>query len=270
MGVGLYYNTNEGLRALGIRALGIFYSPTALLLYRSILYDVCMLDFIRPKIIPIILGIIFVNVLFLDYHMLFRSSQPLVQNINLSNGSQKSNTQPSDTEESQEVQNQASTTNTCAVSCLDAIKSATASLKLAPPVVVTQAPSQTTTQSSGPQEYFIPFGAGSGASQGTYTSLPALSAYVNTSNYSSISTVTFEVSAQIPNGNQSISIQLYDVTDGYAIPNSQVTMSGGTPQLLISPNITLPTGNKLYQVQINTQLNSAITIDQARLHITTQ
>lgn len=234
-----------------------------------------MLDFIRPKIIPFLIGVLFVNIAFLDYHILFRANTPLVQNINLSNPSNPGSTANPSGQESQTVQTEPGQTktadNTCAPSCLDAIKAATASLKLNPTIIITQVPAQTTTttQSSGPQEYFIPFGAGSGTSQGTYTTLPALSAYVNTSNYSSISTVTFEVSAQIPNGNQSISIQLYNSTDGYAIPNSQVTMSGGTPQLLISPNITLPAGNKLYQVQINTQLNSSITIDQARLHITT-
>lgn len=234
-----------------------------------------MIDFIKPKIIPFLIGVLFVNVLFLDYHIFFKLSRPFVQNINLSNPSNAGTTANPNGENNLSVQTEPSQTisanNTCAPSCLDAIKQATASLKLNPTVIITQTPAQptTTTQSSGPQEYFIPFGAASGASQGTYTTLPALSAYVNTSNYTNISTVTFEVSANIPNGNQTISIQLYNATDGYAIANSQVTMSGGTPQLLISPNLILPTGNKLYQVQINTQLNASINIDQARLHITT-
>lgn len=234
-----------------------------------------MLDFIRPKIIPFLIGVLFVNVGFLDYHLLFKLNKPVVQNINLSNLSNQGTTANPDGEDNQSLQTEPGQTitanNTCAPSCLDAIKAATESLKLNPTVIITQTPAQSgsTTQSSGPQEYFIPFGAANGASQGTYTTLPALSAYVNTSNYTNISTVTFEVSANIPNGNQTIYVQLYNATDGYAIPNSQVTMSGGTPQLLISPNITLPTGNKLYQVQINTQLNASINIDQARLHITT-
>lgn len=233
-----------------------------------------MWDFLRPKIIPILFGFIFVNLVVLNFFVFIRpTNKSLVQNINLSNSPSNAGTtqNPNGQEVVTEPGQTASEANTCAPSCLDAIKAATASLKLNPTVIITQVPAQTTTttQSSGPQEYFIPFGAAAGSSQGTYATLPALSAYVNTNNYSSIATVTFEVSAQIPNGNQSISIQLYNATDGYAIPNSQVSMSGGTPQLLVSPNITLPSGNKLYQVQINTQLNSSINIDQARLHITT-
>lgn len=225
-------------------------------------------DSLKSNLIYIFLGILALNVAVLDYMFFFSKPKNIVQNINLStpqaNTTNPSQIQTTASNNSQPVAAAVSCPNTC----MAAIKTATESLKLTQTVVNTTT-TQPSSAVSAAQEYFIPFGSGSGASQGTYSTLPALSAYVNTSLYTSISTITFEVSATIPNGNQSASIQLYNATGGYAIPNSQVTISGGTPQLLISPNITLPAGNNLYQVQINTQLNSPITIDQARLHITT-
>ncbi len=225
-------------------------------------------DSLKSNLIYVFLGILALNVIVLDYMVFFGKPKNVVQNINLSNP-QANNTSPS------QIQTTASNNSqpvaaavSCPNSCMAAIKTATESLKLTQ-TVVNNTTTQPATVASAPQEYFIPFGTASGASQGSYTTLSALQAYVNTSLYQNVQSITFEVSATIPNGNQSISIQLYNATGGYAIPNSQVTMSGGTPQLLISPNITLPSGNNLYQVQINTQLNSSITIDQARLHITT-
>ncbi len=225
---------------------------------------------LKTNLIYVFLGILALNVAILDYMVFFGSPRGIVQNINVGNKTASSMPQTSTT--SQTTASQNGTTQqfaaSCPNACLAVIKTATESMKLTQ-TVVNNTTTQSAAVSSTPQEYFIPFGATSGVSQGSYTTLPALQAYINTSLYQNIQSITLEVSATIPNGNQSISIQLYNATDGYAITNSQVTMSGGTPQLLISPNLTLPTGNKLYQVQINTQLNSSITIDQARLHITT-
>lgn len=225
---------------------------------------------LKANLIYVFLGILALNVAILDYMVFFESPRGIVQNINI--GNKAASAQPQKLTASQTTASQNGNTqqvaDSCPNACLAAIKTATESMKLTQTVV-----NNTTTQPaaavSSPQEYFIPFGAASGVSQGSYATLPALQAYVNTNLYQNVQSITFEVSATIPNGNQSISIQLYNATGGYAIPNSQVTMSGGTPQLLISPNLTLPAGNNLYQVQINTQLNSSITIDQARLHITT-
>jgi uncharacterized membrane protein len=225
------------------------------------------------NLIYVLVGILVVNILVLDYFTFLTGPKNIVQNIQLGNNSAPSSDSAQEASQNtgtdsagKRIQTTDSASNSCPAACQTAIKNAIASIT---PVVVTTAPAQQTTSSGGAQEFFVPFGAASGASQGTYATLPALQAYVNMSQYSGVQTVTFEVSMTIPNGNQTAYVQLYNSTDGYAIPNSQMTMSGGTPQLLISPNLTLPAGNKLYQVQINTQLNSSINIDQARLHITT-
>lgn len=233
-----------------------------------------LLNSVKANLVYIILGVLAVNVLVLDYFTFFTKPKSFRQIITVTNPATGTTTTTqtvpvieagsTSTAPSQAAQ-PVTAVDMCPNTCMTAIKTATASLTL------TQQVTNNTTQqvSGGAQEFFVPFGAGSGQSQGTYTTLGSLQAYVNMSQYTGVQTVTFEVSATIPNGNQSISVQLYNATDGYAIPNSQLTMSGGAPQLLISPNITLPSGNKLYQVQVNTQLNSPVTIDQARLHITT-
>lgn len=225
---------------------------------------------LKPNLIYVFLGILALNIGILDYVTFFTPPKSYRQVINLTTPGSTTTTTSVTTPSGETTQVAAvpNSADLCPNACLTAINTATASLKLTQ-TVVNNNTTQSAPASSAPQEYFIPFGAGSAASQGSYSTVQSLQAYVNTNLYPNIATVTFEVSATIPNGNQSISLQLYDATDGYAIPNSQVNMSGGTPQLLISPNLTLPAGNKLYQVQVNTQLNSAITIDQARLHITT-
>lgn len=253
------------------RSVSLTLCPSPRLVYY---YFMGILSSIKTNLVFIILGILALNILALDYFTFFTKPRSYRQIINVTNPSTGKTTTTTVNSIPDAAVNEtpitaqtqpAANSDMCPNTCLSAIKTATSSLQL------TQQVTNNTTQqvSGGAQEFFVPFGAGSGASQGTYATLGSLQAYVNMSQYTGVQTVTFEVSATIPNGNQSISIQLYDATDGYAIPNSQVTMSGGTPQLLISPNLTLPAGNKLYQVQVNTQLNSSITIDQARLHITT-
>jgi hypothetical protein len=216
------------------------------------------------NLIYILVGVLVLNVLVLDYFVFIKKPNNIVQNIKLGDTFTIPASQSSQTVQVVPV---TQGNDMCPNTCLAAIKTATESLNLTQEIVNNTTTNQTV--SGGAQEFFIPFGSASGASQSTYTTLGALQSYVNISQYSGVQTITFEVSMTIPNGNQMASAQLYNATDGYAIANSQVTMSGGTPQLLISPNITLPSGNKLYQVQINTQLNSPINIDQARLHITT-
>lgn len=219
----------------------------------------------RENLIYIILGVIFLNMLILDYFIFATRPKQIVQNISVG-ATQTETTGTASAGQAQVVQGapqQVMVADVCPNTCMTAIKTATSSLKLTQNVVN----NNTTTQqvSSGASEYFVPFGAASGTSQGSYTTLPALQAYVNMSNYTNVESVVFEISLS---GNGITSAQLYNATDGYVIPNSQVSTPGGSPQFLISSPLTLPAGNKLYQVQIQTQLSSPATVDQARLHIT--
>ncbi len=130
------------------------------------------------------------------------------------------------------------------------------------PVIIYQPAPATNTV----KEYFVPFGGGQAAST-SWANVPGLQAYVDSSNYPNIKQVVFEASVQIPTGNQTASVQLFNQTAGHPVWFSQVSLSGGTPQFLISQPITLDNGNNLYQVQMTTQLGFQTIITQARLHI---
>lgn len=150
----------------------------------------------------------------------------------------------------------------CPVACMDQIAIATSSIPLKTP--------KTTSVISAPtsKEFYIPFGSGQSSANG-YTDVPGIQAYIDTTQYSSLKTVTFEAAIHIPTGNEFAQARLYNVTAQHPVWNSDVYISGGTPQLLVSQPITLDSGNNLYQVQMTTQLQSPAILDSARVHILT-
>ncbi|OGG11843.1 hypothetical protein A2Z00_01540 [Candidatus Gottesmanbacteria bacterium RBG_13_45_10] len=158
----------------------------------------------------------------------------------------------------------------CPQSCLAAIAQATASSQIKP---LTGTPSSAPVPS--PQqavarvkEFFIPLGSGSSTSD-EWADIPGLQASIETRNYPSIKTVTFEASIRIPTGNEIAYVRLYNKTDGHPVWFSDVSLEGGTGALVTSQAITLDSGNKLYQVQMKTTLKYEAFVDQTRLHITT-
>lgn len=151
-------------------------------------------------------------------------------------------------------------TKTCVPKLYDAIYQATASQKLQTGV----AP-QTLT---GSEEYYITLGTGTSSSD-TWSDVGGVSAYVDSSKYKNIKTVTFEASVVIPTGNQTAYVQLYNATAKHPVWFSQVSLQGGQPQLLISKPITLDPGSNLYQVQMMTQLKYPAVLTQSRIHIVT-
>lgn len=157
----------------------------------------------------------------------------------------------------------------CPQSCVTQIYEATASYK---PI---SQPTSTTTSKSGPvstskvKEFFVPFGSGS-SSAGDWQDVLALQSYIDSANYEDIKSVVFEASVHVPTGNQTAGVRLFNVTDKHPVWSSEVLFNGGgTPQFLISKPITLDQGNKLYQVQMKTQLQFQAILDQARIHIIT-
>lgn len=162
----------------------------------------------------------------------------------------------------------------CPQSCISQINQVLASTK---PVVLsptaTPAPviSQPSLQNSASQakEYYVPFGSGSGSSA-DWQDVPGLSASVNSNSYGSIKNITFEASLHIPTGNETASVRLYNATDGHPVWNSELNFNGNTNSvLLVSPSVSLDSGNKTYKVQLKTQLQYSAVLDQSRLHITT-
>lgn len=149
----------------------------------------------------------------------------------------------------------------CSTDCINKINEATASLQM-----TNTTNYQVTT--SGVREYFIPLG--SGVNTGTdWTDVAGIKAYIDPSSYGKIKSIVFEAAIHIPTGNGIVWVRLINVRDKTVIYNSEVSMSGGTPQLLFSGPLLLPSGNKLYQVQMKNQLPVQSNLDSARIHITT-
>ena len=157
----------------------------------------------------------------------------------------------------------------CPQSCVDKILEASASYK---PVSQSSsaASKEITSTSKGVKEFFISFGSGSNSSS-DWEDVLALQSYIDSANYEDIKSVTFEASVHVPTGNQTASVRLFNVTDKHPVWSSEVLFNGGgTAQFLVSKPITLDKGNKLYQVQMKTQLKFQAILDQARIHIITK
>ncbi|MBI5122836.1 hypothetical protein HZA75_03170 [Candidatus Roizmanbacteria bacterium] len=221
------------------------------------------------KIILVAIVIIFLNLLYLDWKVLVANTNKPPQKTEATQVQQvtpetptKSTPVASTPTLTTSIAPQTQNNNTCSPGCLAAIKQATAG---------TGGTTTTPTQivSSGVKEFYIPFGSGSTSST-DWQNVSGLQAYVDTGNYNSIKTVTFEASVHVPTGNETVNIRLFNVTDGHPVWYSDVFFNGGTnSQLLISQPITLDPGNKLYQVQMKAQLTFPAILDQARLHILT-
>lgn len=152
----------------------------------------------------------------------------------------------------------------CDTSCVNtlyqAIKNATASSS------VVRSEIKTLNTDSGEKEYYISFGSGNNAAA-DWVDVPGLQAYIDTTKYNGIKSARFEASIFIVNGNQKAYARLYNVTDQHPVWFSEVSLEGGQPKLLISDPISLDAGNKLYQIQMKTQLQSPTNLLQSRVHI---
>ncbi len=118
------------------------------------------------------------------------------------------------------------------------------------------------------KEYYVPLGSGTNTTD-EWTDVSGASAYINTTSYSKIKQAMFEATVAIPTGAQRVWVRLYNATDKHPVWYSEMTADGSAPQLLTSPTITLDPGNKLYQVQMKTQLKILTNLSQSRIKIIT-
>lgn len=143
------------------------------------------------------------------------------------------------------------TTDTCPQACITRIN---------------QISGKTTTSTT--KEYYIPLGSGTNSTD-EWTDVSGASAYINTASYGKIKQATFEATVAIPTGAQRVWVRLYNATDKHPVWYSEMTADGSAPQLLTSSSITLDPGNKLYQVQMKTQLKILTNLSQSRVKIIT-
>lgn len=143
------------------------------------------------------------------------------------------------------------TTDTCPQACITRINQ------------VTGKPATSTTK-----EYYVPLGSGTNSTD-EWTDVSGASASINTASYGKINQATFEATVGVPTGAQRVWVRLFNTTDKHPVWYSEMIADGSAPQLLTSPSITLDPGNKLYQVQMKTQLKILTNLSQSRIKIIT-
>lgn len=215
----------------------------------------------RERIIILILFLIFLNLIYLDF-MIFRvSSVKTIEKI-----ISAPLTPPNITQDD----------NFCSTACISKINDLAVSLNkptltptLTPVPTKSQTNSNSSSNSSAVKEYYVPFGSGSGNSF-DWQDIAGLQASIDKSSYPNIKSAVFEVSLHVPTGNQTANVRLYNTTDGHPVWNSELAFNGNSSSVFMtSQAISLDSGNKLYKVQMKTQLQYSAIIDQSRIHITT-
>lgn len=120
------------------------------------------------------------------------------------------------------------------------------------------------------KNYYINLGTGTNQS----TDWADVAGTINTFDiaaYNNIREVHLETQTNVPTANGTISVRLFNKTDGYAVWNSDRTVQAeASGSLLISQNIIYDVGPRMYQVQMKSQLNVPANLVQARLHIVAQ
>ncbi len=124
------------------------------------------------------------------------------------------------------------------------------------------------TASTSVKEYYVPLGSGTNAND-DWTDVAGASAYVDTRAYGKLKKVTFEATVAQPTSSQKAWIRLFNSTDKHPVWYSEVSTENAGPVTLISSPITLDAGDKLYQVQMKSQLKGLLNLTQSRIHITT-
>lgn len=210
-------------------------------------------------ILPLGFLLIFINLLVIDFQLLRNSNSVEVQSI----------TQTITPEPTLPINANANCNANC-IAQIEAAVEANKSSQTPTPIQSgpTSGPQQMPNTQEGAKEFYIQFGGGLNTS-GDWQDVPGLQSYIDSTSYPDIKTVDFEASVHLPTTNETVDVRLFDVTDQHPVWLSDVTYNGdGTPKLLISQPLTLDTGNKLYQVQMKTQLQAPASLDQSRIHIT--
>lgn len=210
---------------------------------------------IGPYTLSVLFLLLFVNSVILDVYFFLNATKKETAKLS-----------PQQAEIPKSIQNQVATQaipDFCPNACtnqIDALKSTVDTIK--------QASTTQVITTSASKEYFVAFGGGSNSTD-DWTDVSGLTASINSTAYGSIKEVRFEASVYIPTGNETAYVRLFNKTDQHPVWFSEVSLSGGTPQLLISDPITLDSGQKTYQVQMKTTLKFQAVLSQARVHITT-
>jgi len=116
-------------------------------------------------------------------------------------------------------------------------------------------------------EYYISLGSGSTKSS-VWQDIAGAEAVIDTANYPTIKSVTFEVFLRIPTANGTVYAKLYNVTDKHDVWFSEV-ISEGPILTKKEASITLEPGTKTYRVMGLSTLKYDANIENARIRILT-
>lgn len=223
-------------------------------------------------LIIVLLGLL-VNIVFL-YFLFFRLREDLQKTISesLKLVRQEFATISSNSEVplSEEVATDSSFPQTigCASSCMieiDSLKKAIAAITPAADSLNSSGLSASLNEPLA-KEFIIPFGSGKTQAK-DWEDTAGLNAYIDSTNYQRIKSVKFEAAMRIPTANGTVFARLFNKTDGHPVWYSEVSVEGNTSALKQSQNISLDSGNKLYQVQMKTTLGYESLLDSSRIKI---
>ncbi len=125
------------------------------------------------------------------------------------------------------------------------------------------------TTSGNPREYYIPLGSGT-TSKSDWDNITATETIINPASYGTIKEAYFVASLRNPTQNGQTEARLFNVTDNYPLWGTHVVMNGPLSQTINSDKITLPSGNKLYRVQLKSTMSYPVYLDNAKIRIITE
>jgi len=162
-------------------------------------------------------------------------------------------------------------TYSCPIDCLSAIKEATQNIALRTGIAGTNQYNEINLKitSGNPKEYYIPLGSGV-TSKSDWDDITATETIINPDNYGAIKEAYFVASLRNPTQNGQTEARLYNVTDNYPLWGSHVVMNGPLSQTINSDKIALPSGNKLYRVQLKSTMSYPVYLDNAKIRIITE
>ena len=151
-------------------------------------------------------------------------------------------------------------TMNCSPACLQAIETATASIKLP------TAEKEIQNKAVATKEIFVPLGSGS-TKNTSWVNIGGIETYIDTSKYTKIKEANFEAALRIPTANGKAYARLYNVNDDHPVWNSEVWVEGQAGNMVRSEKISFASGNRLYRVQLYSSLGYEVFLDNARIRI---
>ena len=100
--------------------------------------------------------------------------------------------------------------------------------------------------------FYIPL-SGTGSSKSLdWVNIPTTETRIDWAEYSGEKTITWDAYARVFQGNGKVFIRLFDVTNGVAVPGSEMETGSETTVHLISGSLSVNSGNNTYLVQVRT------------------